>query len=95
MLSIEEVEKIAKLANLSLTDDEVKIFQVQLSTILDYVKILDKVDTTGVEPTSHPIYGLKNRFSETVLNEQQLTNEEAIRNAKETNNGYILTKAVL
>ena len=46
-LSIEEVEAIAELAKLTLTDEEKAMFQEQLSAILDYAEMLQQVDTTG------------------------------------------------
>lgn len=50
-----QVEHIATLARLSLTDDERARFTEQLSSILEYVGKLSKVDTDGVEPMQHSI----------------------------------------
>lgn len=50
MLSNDDVKHIAKLARLSLTEDEVDKFGKQLSAILDHAKMLEKVDTSDVEP---------------------------------------------
>ncbi len=44
MFSIDEVQKIANLSNLELTDEEKKTFARQFSTILDYFKVLDSLD---------------------------------------------------
>ena len=49
----DEVRHIAKLANLEFGDDEQDRFTRQLSAILDYVKQLDRLDTSAVEPTAH------------------------------------------
>ena len=49
-----QVRHIAKLARLSLSDDEVHQFAGQLGGILEYVRQLDAVDTTGVQPMAHP-----------------------------------------
>ena len=46
-----DVRKIAKLARLRLTEDEVKLYQGQLMKILDSMAELAQVDTTKVEPT--------------------------------------------
>ena len=59
MLQDDEVRHIAKLARISLRDDEVKKFAGQLSSVLGYVEILQEVDTEGVEATSQ-VTGLKN-----------------------------------
>ncbi len=51
----ELVEKLAKSARLSLSQEEVSKFTQQLSTILNAFKELDQVDTVDVEPSYHPI----------------------------------------
>ncbi len=55
MISREEVQHIAKLARLGLTETEIKKFQKELSSILDYVEKLKRVDVTEVAATSHPL----------------------------------------
>jgi aspartyl-tRNA(Asn)/glutamyl-tRNA(Gln) amidotransferase subunit C len=50
-----EVERMAGLARLSLADEEAERLTGELDTILDYVDALAAVDTTDVEPTSHPM----------------------------------------
>jgi len=57
----DEVRHIAKLAQLKLTEAEVKKFQRQLSEILTYVEQLKKVKTKNVEPTGQ-VTGLENIF---------------------------------
>ena len=52
MLSKDEVKKVAALARLELTKDELEIMPGQLSNILSYIDQLKEVDTTGVEPTA-------------------------------------------
>jgi aspartyl-tRNA(Asn)/glutamyl-tRNA(Gln) amidotransferase subunit C len=54
-LSREDVLRIAELARLELTSDEVVLFTGQLASILDYVEQIRTLDTTGVAPTSHAI----------------------------------------
>lgn len=55
MIGKKEVEKVAKLARLGLTEKEVKKLQKELSKILDYIKKLKEVNISKVEPTSHSI----------------------------------------
>ena len=50
MLTEKEVEHIAQLARIEITDEEKGRFQKELSSILDYVEQLNKVNTDGVEP---------------------------------------------
>lgn len=52
-LSIEEVQYIANLARLELTEDELMHYRRQLSAILDYFQQLEGLDTEGVPPTAN------------------------------------------
>jgi aspartyl-tRNA(Asn)/glutamyl-tRNA(Gln) amidotransferase subunit C len=54
-LTREEVEKIAHLARLALTDEEKEEYQRQLSAVLDYAAMLDKLDLSDIQPTAHAI----------------------------------------
>jgi aspartyl-tRNA(Asn)/glutamyl-tRNA(Gln) amidotransferase subunit C len=54
-LSREDVLRIADLARLELTPDEIDLFTGQLASILEYVEQIRALDTTGVEPTSHAV----------------------------------------
>jgi aspartyl-tRNA(Asn)/glutamyl-tRNA(Gln) amidotransferase subunit C len=54
-LSSEEVRHIALLARLGVDEADLEKFSEQLSNILENFEILQRVDTTGVPPTSHPV----------------------------------------
>jgi len=54
-ISREEVQHIALLARLGVDEDDLTKFSEQLSDILENFEILQRVDTTGVPPTSHPV----------------------------------------
>ena len=69
-LTPEQVRHVAKLARLRLSDAEVDKFSGQLSAILEYVAILNEVDTEGVEPTSQ-VTGLQNVTREDVVRKNQ------------------------
>ncbi len=58
-LSIDDVSHIAKLARLELTDGEKRMYAEQLSVVLEYIEMLDEVDTEGVEETCQ-VTGLSN-----------------------------------
>ncbi len=58
-LSRREVEAIAELAHLTLTDAEAELFARQLSDILAFADAIREVDTTGVPPTAHVLSGEK------------------------------------
>lgn len=63
-----EVEHIAILARLGLSEKEKELFSEQLSSILDYVSQLQKIDTQGVEPTAQ-ITGLENVLAQDIIEE--------------------------
>lgn len=50
-LTIEEVQKIAQLARIKLSAEEEQRYAITISAVLDYMNILNEVDTVGVEPT--------------------------------------------
>lgn len=52
-LTIQEVDHVALLARLSLSQEEKQTFAKQLSSILDYADSLNQLDTQGVEPLTH------------------------------------------
>jgi len=55
-----DIEKVAKLARLELSEDEKETFGNQMEQILTYMEQLNRINTAGVEPTSHaiPIYNV-------------------------------------
>ncbi|MEN6351540.1 MAG: Asp-tRNA(Asn)/Glu-tRNA(Gln) amidotransferase subunit GatC [Syntrophomonas sp.] len=59
-LTIKEVEHVALLARLALSDEDKEIFAEQLGSILDYADRLNELETEGVEPLSHilPVYNV-------------------------------------
>jgi aspartyl-tRNA(Asn)/glutamyl-tRNA(Gln) amidotransferase subunit C len=54
-VSKKDVEHVAKLARLGLSEEEKELFTKQLSEILDFAKNLQKLDTKNIPPTSHAI----------------------------------------
>lgn len=78
-LSLEEVEHIAHLARLKLTKEEAKLYQEQLSEILDYAAKLQGVDTQGIPPTASvlPLHSVL-RADEV---QEGLQTEELLKNA--------------
>jgi len=53
-LGTDTVRKIAELARLQLTDEEVRLYALQLARIVDYMDTLNEVDTSHVPATDHP-----------------------------------------
>ncbi len=54
-ISKQEVTHVARLARLTIDDARLKLFAAQLGDILAFVKTLDRLNTDGVEPTSHAV----------------------------------------
>ena len=77
-LSKKEVEHVAHLARLTLTDEELEKMTGQLDNILSYVDKLEELDTSQVVPTSH-VFSVSNAFREDVEKES-LSQAEALRN---------------
>ncbi|MEW6117839.1 MAG: Asp-tRNA(Asn)/Glu-tRNA(Gln) amidotransferase subunit GatC [Nitrospirota bacterium] len=75
----DEVRHIAKLSRLALNEDEVEIFSTQLSAIVEYVEQLNKLDTSGIEPTSH-VLPLNNVMRDDITM-PSLPREDALQNA--------------
>ena len=55
MITIKDVEHVAKLARLSLTEEEKEMFTSQLSDIVSYMDLLNELDTENVEPMARAI----------------------------------------
>jgi aspartyl-tRNA(Asn)/glutamyl-tRNA(Gln) amidotransferase subunit C len=92
-LTEDEVKHVAKLANLTLTPQEVKKFQKQLSEVLDYIDVLKKLDTKKVEPTSQ-VTGLENIFRRDEIGES-LQPKQVLSNAPQKTNSLFMVKAIL
>ncbi|MBV8692213.1 MAG: Asp-tRNA(Asn)/Glu-tRNA(Gln) amidotransferase subunit GatC [Actinobacteria bacterium] len=54
-LTRETVAHVAKLARLAVTDDELEMFTTQLGAVLDHADDIEKLDTSDVPPTAHPL----------------------------------------
>jgi len=92
-LSSRDVEKIALLARLELTDDEKALYQEQLSAILDYAHRLNQLDIADVPPTASAV-DLLNVMREDVI-EPGLSLEDALYNTIEEALDQFKIQAVL
>jgi aspartyl-tRNA(Asn)/glutamyl-tRNA(Gln) amidotransferase subunit C len=92
-LTREEVEHIASLARLSLSDDEVVLYQEQLSDILDYFARLQTIDTSDVPPTA-TVLPLRSVMRADVAG-QELSHEEILANAPEAEDSCFKVPAVM
>lgn len=92
-ISLKDVEHVAGLARLQLTDEEKAQFTEQLNAILQYADKLNELDTEYVEPTSH-VMAVKNVMRDDEV-ESSLSIEEVVRNAPDEEDGQIKVPAVL
>ncbi len=77
VLTKKEIEHIARLARLELTEEEKEKFANQLSSVLDYVSQLQKVDTSGVSYTYH-VEGLENVADADVVSQSDTQTRNAL-----------------
>lgn len=90
---ISEVEKIAALSRLSLSDEEKKDYQHHLEEVLVMAQKLSELDTDNVVPTAH-IQGVENVLRKDVI-QKSMDNEQLTANAPERENGcFIVPKVV-
>ncbi len=92
-LSREQVQHIARLARVGLSDKDIDMFSEQLSEILDYFERLRQVDTEGVPPTAHtlPLHNVM-REDET---QPCYDKEETLANAPLREGDYFRVRAIL
>ena len=93
-LSPEQVQHIARLARVGLSDEDIERFGEQLSVILDYFERLRQVDTEGVPPTAHTL-PLHNVWREGDEPEPPLDQEEVLANAPVREGDYFRVKVIL
>ena len=92
-LSRDDVEKVALLGRLLLSDDELARMTVQLGQIVEYVRQLEELDTSQVEPLAHAA-DLENVFAGDVVR-PSLDREQALANAPKRDDECYRVPAVL
>lgn len=93
-LSRDDVLKLAQLARLSLTDEEVDEFSDELSEILGYVEQLGSVDVTGLLPTNQ-VTGLTNVTRPDEIKDYGYPASELLKNVPQTEAGQIKVKRMI
>ncbi len=78
-----ELEHVAHLARLTLSDEELDTVRGQLDNILSYIDKLGELDTSGIKPTTH-VFSLNNAFREDVVTES-LSLDKSLANAPQHN----------
>jgi aspartyl-tRNA(Asn)/glutamyl-tRNA(Gln) amidotransferase subunit C len=88
-----DIEKVARLARLDLSEEEKATFGNQLEQILTYMEQLNRLDTTGVEPTSHAI-PISNVFREDEVR-PSLPQEEVLGIAPDQEDGHFKVPRII
>ncbi len=91
----QDVQHVASLANIPVTDEEKKRLADGFNTTMKVVDQLFTVNVKGVEPT-HQVTGFENVFrKDEVEVERVFTQEEALKNAKSVHNGFFVVGQVI
>lgn len=76
-LSRDDVLKLARLARLALTDDEIDEFRSEMEKVLDYVAMLQDVDVSGLQPTTQ-VTGLTNVMRDDQVKDYGVSREDLL-----------------
>ncbi len=93
-ISKKQVEHIAKLARIELTNQEKEKFTKELSSILDYVEQLNKVDTKDIESIKQ-ITGLKDVMRKDEAKKREKTKDKLLKNVPIKKDDYIKVPKIL
>ena len=95
MLSAKEVQHIAKLARIGLTDEEILRFQKDLGSILEYVDILREIDNSSIIPRTAtlPLQNIVRQDNASAKDAQK--GQHLLQMAPATKDGYLKVKSIL
>ena len=91
-LKLEEVEYIAKLAHLDLSEEEKARYRGQLSDILDHIAMLNKLDTSGISPMANAVEGASPLRADKAR--EPLGRDALLKNAPDSEDGQFKVPAV-
>lgn len=92
-LTHEDVQKIARLARLHLTEEELDVYQTQLSSILEYIATLDELNLDQIDP--HIQAGNLRNITRDDIIQPSLPTEDALFNAIETRDNQFFIQPIL
>lgn len=95
MVTKKDVEKIADLARLEFSDQELEGFTGDLNTILSYIDQLKEVDVRGVEPLEHINEHVENHVLRADAVKESLLQNDALKNAPKAADGFFLVPKVI
>lgn len=93
-LSLDEIQKVATLARIELSDAELEVASNEISSILDFVDTIQNTDTAGVEPTSQ-VTGLTDVWREDLVVKCTVAPKLLLASAPDMQDGYVRVKKVL
>ncbi len=93
-LSRDDILKLARLARLELTEEEIDQFANEISTILGYVEQLQQVDLSGLEPT-YQVTGLKDVTRPDEVKNYGPNQEDLLKNLPARDSDYIKVKRII
>lgn len=93
MITLKDVEHVAKLARLDLNEEEKNKFLDQMGKLLDYFNQLKEINTENIEPMAHPVQAVN------VVREDQITQscsrDEIMKNAPQEEDGYFKVPKII
>jgi aspartyl-tRNA(Asn)/glutamyl-tRNA(Gln) amidotransferase subunit C len=93
-LSLDEIQKVALLARIELSDDELVVASTEISSILDFVDTIQNTDTAGIEPTSQ-VTGLTDVWREDLVEKCAIAPKLLLAGTPDMQDGYVKVKKVL
>jgi aspartyl-tRNA(Asn)/glutamyl-tRNA(Gln) amidotransferase subunit C len=95
-ISEQDVQRVAELANLALTSEEVARMAVDMNGILEHMEALNELDTSGVQPMSQVLYEAEETATlRADIERPSLSNAEALANAPLAGQGYFKVPKVI
>lgn len=88
-----EVEHVASLARLALTENEKKIYEEELRDVITFMNKLEELDTEDIEPTIH-VLDMNNVFRKDEI-QKSLPIEDVLKNAPDSEEDYFVVPSIL
>lgn len=93
-LTPQDILKLARLARIQITEDELQKYADELNAVLGYVQQLSEVDTDGLEP-AYQVTGLTDVMRPDELHDYGVVTQELLKNAPALENGQIKVKRMI
>ena len=94
MITKEEIKKIASLAKINISDDELDEYSVQTSKILEYISTLNEVDTSKIEEFSNQLFNNKQSLRDDIAKDS-LSRDEVVGLAPDSDGVYFKVPKVI